>query len=235
MTDRRTDMAANLDAVRARIDRACAAAGRDPDDVTLVVVTKTWPADDVRLLAGLGVCDVGENRDQEARAKARECADLALRWHFVGQLQTNKARSVASYAHVVHSVDRTRLIDALSGGATAAGRVVRCLVQVALAPPAGEIAPRGGAPVTEVPALADRIAAAEGLELGGVMGVAPRGGDPAAAFGILAAVADRVRACHPGATDVSAGMSGDLEAAVAAGATHVRVGTAVLGTRPPLG
>lgn len=231
MTERRAELAANLAEVRGRIDAACRAAGRDPAEVTLIVVTKTWPADDVRLLADLGVRDVGENRDQEAAPKAAACAGLGLRWHFVGQLQTNKAKSVVHYADVVHSVDRPHLVQALAAAADRAGRRVGCLVQVRLEPVEG----RGGAAPADVLAVADRIAGAKALELLGVMAVAPLGEPPEPAFARLAEVAAAVRREHPDATWVSAGMSGDLEAAVAAGATHVRVGTAVLGRRPPLG
>lgn len=236
-TPRRAELAANLAAVRARIAAACAAAGRRPDEVTLIAVTKTFPASDVRLLAELGVRDVGENRDQEAAPKAAACAELPLRWHFVGQLQTNKARSVARYAHVVHSVDRARLVDALVSSARRAGRQVTALVQVDLgtvpAPGAGEL-DRGGAPPGAVLELADAIASAEGLRLGGVMAVAPLGADPGPAFARLAALAAALRGRYPDATMVSAGMSADLEAAVGHGATHVRIGTALLGGRPPL-
>jgi pyridoxal phosphate enzyme (YggS family) len=228
---RRAELAANLADVEARIAGACTAAGRRREDVTLVVVTKTWPASDVRLLAGLGVVDVGENRDQEAAPKAAELADLDLRWHLVGQLQTNKCRSVATYADVVHTVDRERLAGALGRAAREAGREIRALVQVSLD---GDPA-RGGAPIADVPALADLVAGTDGLVLGGVMAVAPLGVDPEEAFDALAEVAGVVRAAHPAATMISAGMSGDLEQAVAAGATQVRVGTAVLGHRPPLG
>ncbi|RFU41991.1 YggS family pyridoxal phosphate-dependent enzyme [Actinomadura logoneensis] len=224
---RRAELAANLAEVRERIAAACAAAGRDPGDVTLVAVTKTFPASDVRLLAGLGLAQVAENRDQEAAPKAAECADLDLTWHFVGQLQTNKAKSVASYAGVVQSVDRPRLVRALAQAAGAADRTVRCLVQVSLDEGEG----RGGADPADVPSLADAIAAADGLELGGVMAVAPLGADPRPAFERLARVANEVRLSHPGATIMSAGMSGDLESAIACGATHVRVGTALLGGR----
>jgi pyridoxal phosphate enzyme (YggS family) len=224
-------VADGLDAVRARIAGACADVGRDPEDVTLVVVTKTFPASDVRLLAALGVRDVGENRDQEAAAKAGACADLGLTWHFVGQVQTNKAAAVARYADVVHSVDRERLVAALDRGAHAVGRRVRCLVQVALDDAPG----RGGATPQLVLPLADRVAATESLDLAGVMAVAPLDADPGAAFARLADVASLVRADHPAATWISAGMSEDLEAAVRAGATHVRVGSAILGRRSATG
>lgn len=232
---RRDEIATGLAAVTSRVERACRTAGRDPAGVTVVVVTKTFPATDVRLLAELGVRHIGESRDQEAAPKAAACADLHLTWHFVGQLQTNKAGSVAGYADVVHSVDRARLVDALDRAASSSGRDVRCLVQVALgdAPDGG--AGRGGASAADVAALAERVSAARSLRLAGVMGVAPLGGDPDEAFARLARIAETVQIRHQGATWVSAGMSGDLEAAVTHGATHLRVGTAILGARPPAG
>lgn len=232
---RTEELAAGLARTRERTAAAARAAGRDPGDLTLVVVTKFFPADDVRRLAGLGVADAGESRDQEASSKAAELADLDLRWHFVGQLQTNKARSVARYADVVHSVDRTRLAAALQAGAAHAGRRVGCFVQVDLAAGLGldVDAGRGGAVGDDVLRVADAVAAGEHLALRGVMAVAPQGVEPARAFAELARTAERVRALHPGAVDVSAGMSGDLEEAVAAGATHLRVGSAILGSRPP--
>lgn len=231
MTSRTEELAERLRVVRARIDAACARAGRSADEVTLVVVTKAFPASDVRLLASLGVRDVGENRDQEASRKVRQCADVDVVWHFVGQLQSNKARSVARYADVVHSVDRVRLADALSRAATSAGRSVTALVQVSLDDGPG----RGGSRPGDVAAVADRVASAPGLVLGGVMAVAPLGADPRPAFARLARVSDALRATHPDATWVSAGMSADLEAALEHGATHVRVGSAILGERPPDG
>ncbi|MBX6385882.1 MAG: YggS family pyridoxal phosphate-dependent enzyme [Microbispora sp.] len=232
MADRRAELAAALAEVERRIEDACRAAGRSRSEITLIAVTKTYPASDVRLLAELGVSHIGENRDQEAAAKAAECADLGLTWHFIGQLQTNKVRSVVSYAHMVHSVDRPRLVEALSREAVRAEREVDCLIQVALdAVPGGS--GRGGAAPEEVPALAGLVAKAEGLRLRGVMAVAPLGEDPAAAFARLRAVAERVREEHPSAGVISAGMSGDIPQAVANGATHLRVGTALLGRRKP--
>jgi pyridoxal phosphate enzyme (YggS family) len=227
---RRGEIRAGLGAVRARIAAACQAAGRSPADVTLIAITKTRPASDIRLLSELGVADVGENRAQEAAAKAAECAALGLRltWHFVGQLQVNKAASVASYADVIHSVDRLRLVSALGSRAAAAGRCVTCLVQVSLDGDPG----RGGAAADQVAAIADAIAASSGLALGGLMAVAPLGIPPAGAFAKLGELSLSVRSAHPGAVMISAGMSGDLEQAIEAGATHVRVGTALLGGRP---
>ena len=227
------ELAANLAEVRARIATAATAARRAPEDVTLVVVTKTWPASDVALLAALGVTDVGENRDQEARPKYEALPGLGLRWHFVGQLQRNKARSVASYADVVQSVDRAELVGALDRAAGELGRRIDVLVQIDLADPPQPH--RGGVVPADLAQLADVVAGCEALRLGGVMAVAPLGADPGAAFAVLRAASLALRVDHPAATMVSAGMSGDLEAAVAAGATHVRVGTAVLGGRAALG
>lgn len=226
--DRRAELAAALDAVERRLSAACAAVGRRREDVVLVAVTKTRPASDVALLAELGVLDVGESKDQEAAAKAAQVE--GVRWHFVGRLQRNKARSVASYATVVHSLDRLTLVEALSAGAVRAGREVDVLLQVSL-----DGAPdRGGVLPADLLALADAAAAAPALRLAGVMAVAPLREPPERAFARLAEQSDRLRVVHPAATAISAGMSGDLEAAVAAGATHVRVGTALLGHRPPL-
>ena len=234
MTDpgRREELALRLAEVRGRIAKACEAAGREASELTLIAVTKTRPASDVRLLSELGVTDIGENRDAEAAPKAAECADMGLEnltWHFIGQLQTNKCASVVRYASVVHSVDRHRLIGALGKAARRAGRVIECLVEVSLD---GDPA-RGGAVAGEVPALAEALAAEEGLVLGGVMAVAPLSMPPADAFARLRVSAAAVREVRPGATVISAGMSGDLEAAVEAGATHLRIGTALLGDRGP--
>ncbi|PJN03604.1 YggS family pyridoxal phosphate-dependent enzyme [Streptomyces sp. CB01201] len=239
MTDRKTELAKNLARVEERIASACAAAGRARADVTLIVVTKTYPASDVRLLHELGVREVAENRDQDAAPKAAACADLDLTWHFVGQLQTNKVRSVAGYADTVQSVDRARLIASLSTAAVRAERELGCLIQVALDAESGERGERGGVAPDGIGELADLVAGAPGLRLDGLMTVAPLAGEFAgrqrAAFERLLEFSSRLRADHPAANMVSAGMSADLEEAVAAGATHVRVGTAVLGDRPRLG
>lgn len=227
---RRDELAANLVAVRARIAAACAVARRRPDDVRLVVVTKFFPASDVRLLAELGVTDVGENRHQEAEAKVAECADLDLRWHYIGGLQSNKAAAVGRYADVVESVDRPELVARIARGAREGDRRVDVLLQVSLDPPGSEH--RAGAEPARLSELAAQVDLAPELDLRGLMAVAPLGEDPVAAFARLAAIRAEFLEQHPGATVLSAGMSADLEAAIAAGATHVRVGTAVLGSRP---
>lgn len=226
---RREEIAAGLARTRARIAAAAAAAGRDPADVHLVVVTKDHPAEDLRRLADLGVTDVGEARQQQLRDKHAELGDLAarLRWHAIGRLQRNKARAVGRLADVVHSVDDARLLPLLAAGAREAGRRLDCLVQLSL----DEAPGRGGVPAADLGQLAAAVAATEGLALRGVMAVAPLGGDPGVAFARLAEAAAELRREHPAAGWLSAGMSGDLEAAVAHGATHVRVGTAILGSR----
>ncbi|MFE7772297.1 YggS family pyridoxal phosphate-dependent enzyme [Streptomyces sp. NPDC057445] len=239
MTDRRTELAENLARVEERIASACAAAGRKREEVTLIVVTKTYPASDVRLLRELGVRHVAENKDQDAAPKAAACSDLDLMWHFVGQLQTNKVRSVATYADVVQSVDRLKLVRALSAAAVRAERELECLIQVALDAESGGQARRGGVAPDGIEELAAAVDEAPGLRLGGLMTVAPLEGPYAgrqrAAFERMMEFSSSLRADRPAANMVSAGMSADLEEAVAAGATHVRVGTAVLGVRPRLG
>jgi hypothetical protein len=236
--ERRAELAANLARVRRRIADACAAAGRGRDEVTLVAVTKTYPARDVLHLASLGVGDVGENRDQEAAPKAAEVrsAGVDVRWHFVGQLQRNKARSVAAYADLVHSVDSVRLAMAL---AEAADRYrespLDVLVQVSVdGDPARGGARLGGPPDTDLDQVAEAVAAAGSLRLRGVMTVAPVDWDPGAAFERLAGIAEALRVSFPTATVISAGMSADVESAVEFGATHVRIGSALLGNRAAL-
>jgi pyridoxal phosphate enzyme (YggS family) len=229
---RAAEIAAGLDRVEQRILHACADAGRRRADVTLVVVTKFFPASDVRILAGLGVRDVGENRHQEAEAKAAECVDLELRWHFIGGLQSNKAAAVAGYADVVESVDRLKLVDGLARGAQRRPHEVDVLLQVSLDPP--DAVGRSGADPADLEGLAAAVEAAVALRLRGLMAVAPLGEDPATAFARLADLRAGFVREHPDATWLSAGMSGDLEHAIRAGATHVRVGSAVLGQRPSI-
>ncbi|MBR7835639.1 YggS family pyridoxal phosphate-dependent enzyme [Actinospica durhamensis] len=240
---RRAEIAANLETVRARIAGACAAAGRSAAEVNLVAVTKFRPASDALHLFALGQRLFGENRDQEAAAKSAEVAavlsavprDQWPEWHFIGQLQTNKAKSVVSYADAVESVDRVELVAALAKAAERSGRRPRCFVQVNLDPRAvRESGGRGGAHPDEILQVADAVADSGALRLEGLMAVAPLDAPPEPAFERLAALAAKLRGVHPDAVSLSAGMSGDLEAAVAVGATHVRIGSALLGGRPPL-
>ena len=222
-----------LASVRENVAAAARRAGRHPDDITTIVVTKFHPASLIEELYSFGVRDVGESRHQEARVKADELRSLdGLRWHFVGQLQSNKARQVRAYAQVIHSLDRESVIDALADGlAGQAGhgeRMIDCFLQVNLTDDPG----RGGAPIGAVVPLAERIAHAPGLRLLGVMGVAPLGEEPRAAFARLRGASERVRTVAPDASAISAGMTGDYAEAILEGATHLRIGTAITGTRP---
>jgi PLP dependent protein len=244
---RRVELAARLAAVRTRIEAACAAAGRDAHEVQLIAVTKTYPASDVCALLGLGVRDIGESREQEARVKVAETAELLAaapaagergaaldppRWHLVGRLQTNKARHVVTYAHAVHSVDRAELASALAEATARRRRAtpLTVFVQVSLD---GD-PHRGGITADGVAGLAATVVDRPELALAGVMAVAPMGTDPDREFAALQAISDRLRVEHPDAQAISAGMSEDLEPAVRHGATHVRVGSALLGRRPPV-
>jgi PLP dependent protein len=221
-----TVLAERLHRVQEQIAGAARDAGRDPAEVTLVVVTKFQPVELLQELYDLGVRDFGESRHPEARDKAAALPDDVV-WHFIGQLQTNKARQVAKYADVVHSVDRIELIEALDG------RELDVLLQVDLGiSEGGADAPsRGGAKPSSIPFLAGRVMGSEGLRLKGVMTVAPLGMPVVPAFSALRMVSERVRGIAPDASWISAGMSGDFREAVAAGATHVRIGSAVTGPR----
>ena len=225
---RREELAQALGEVRERISRACRAVGRGEDEVALLAVTKTWPASDVAILSDLGLTEFAENRDQEASRKVAEFAELrpgaAAEWRMVGSLQRNKARSVLGWADRVDTVDSIRLADALAKAAT---EPVDVLVQVSID---GDVA-RGGHPIGDLPRLADHVALTSELFLRGVMTVAPLSMSPQQAFAALYEAVTRLRDDHPDATVISAGMSGDLEDAIAHGSTCVRVGTALLGSR----
>jgi len=227
--ERAAQLASSLGVVRARLAAACEAVGRDPREVTLIAVTKTYPAADVATLVRLGVLDIGESKEQEAQRKRAELADAAtaVRWHMVGRIQSNKARTIGAFARAVHSVDRLKLVDRLAEGARQQPAPVEVFVQVSLDDDPG----RGGAVVGDVAAIADAVAARPELRLRGLMAVPPLGTEPAAAFARLQELGTRLQAEHPAASALSAGMSSDLDAAVAHGSTHVRVGTALLGRR----
>lgn len=219
-------LAERLAAVREGVSDAARAAGRSPEELTTIVVTKFHPASLVRELAELGVHDVGENRHQEAQEKAAELADLPLTWHFVGQLQSKKARQARRYASVIHSVDRVSLVDALASDES----TIDAFVQLNLT----DDPARGGVADRDLEPLVEHVLATPGLRLLGVMAVAPLGEEPARAFERVRAASDRVRALAPDAASISAGMSQDYREAIAAGATHLRIGTAITGNRPEL-
>jgi pyridoxal phosphate enzyme (YggS family) len=220
------DLGERLARVASGVDDAVRAAGRRSDEVTTIVVTKFHPASLVRDLWALGVRDVAENRHQEALAKSADTADLeGLRWHFVGQLQSKKARQARRYASAVHSLDRDSVVDALG---VDDGSAVDGFVQVSLDGQPG----RGGVPEADVERLVERLLAAPGVRLRGVMAVAPIGEPARPAFARLLRVSERVRGLAPGADAISAGMSNDYADAIAEGATHLRIGTAITGSRP---
>lgn len=225
-----SDLAARLSAIDTQIADAARRAGRDVDDLTRIVVTKFHPASVVRELHALGVRDVGENRQQEMSAKVDELQDLDVRWHFIGQAQTNKAAAIRSRADAVHSVDRERLADALHRAAED-DSVLDVLVQINLTGDSG----RGGVEPDAADALAEHVLGLGSLRLRGVMAVAPLDEEPASAFARLRDVADRVRLIAPDAAWISAGMTGDFAEAIAAGATHLRIGSAITGPRPDRG
>ncbi|MFI6368479.1 YggS family pyridoxal phosphate-dependent enzyme [Nocardia sp. NPDC050630] len=235
MDGRTAELAANLADLNKRIGAACHAAGRAADSVRLLPVTKFFPATDIAILYRLGCREFGESREQEATTKVAELRDLTdVRWHMIGRLQRNKARIVARWAHAVHSVDSERLATALDTAARAAldagerGEPVRVLVQVSLDEDPG----RGGVAPEDLAALADRVATAPGLQLAGLMAIPPLDAVPGDAFARLAHLHALMRADHPEATELSAGMSSDLESAIEHGSTCVRVGTALMGARP---
>ena len=227
--DRRLELQTNLQEVEREISDACIAANRNRSDVTLIAVTKTWPASDVDLLAGLGITDVGENRDQEAKPKHEEVLAKTLTWHAIGQLQTNKAKSVAAWADVVHSVDRTDLVAALTKAVTGRERPLSVLIQANLDPNPTEN--RGGALPNELLNLAELISQSNGLHLQGIMGVAPLAGNDDLAFSKLQGFASEIQDSFPEANWISAGMSGDFATALKYGATHLRIGSSILGNR----
>jgi hypothetical protein len=225
-TSSSSPLAERLAAVREGVADAARAAGRAPEEITTIVVTKFHPAALVRELAALGVADVGENRHQEAQEKAAELADLDLRWHFVGQLQSKKARQVRRYARVIHSIDRSSLVDALSSDEAD----VEAFVQLNLT----DDPARGGVADRDLEPLVEHVLETPGLRLLGVMAVAPLDEEPARAFERVRRTSERVRGLEPTATWISAGMSQDYREAIAAGATHLRIGTAITGNRPTL-
>ena len=217
-----TSLADRLESVTAEVADAVRAADRDTAEVTTIVVTKFHPASLVRELFELGVRDVGENRHQDAAPKAAELSALPLTWHFIGQLQSKKARAVLEYSRILHSVDRPSLVDAL------AGAEVDAFIQLNLTDDPG----RGGVQPPELEAFVERVLGASTIRLRGLMAVAPLGEEPRAAFARVREASERLRTMAPDATDLSMGMSGDFRAAVLEGATHLRIGTAITGNRP---
>lgn len=222
---REASLSARLDDVQESIREAAREAGRKPDGITTIIVTKFHPASMVRDLADLGVRDFGESRHQEARDKVAEVSDSALTWHFVGQVQGKKVRQIAAYAHVIHSIDRESLVTSLESTEHTTG----CFLQINLT----DDPSRGGVAPSDLLPLAERALSTEGIHLLGVMAVAPLGEDPRRAFSRVRNASEELRTIAPKAHGISAGMSGDYREAILEGATHLRIGTAITGNRPP--
>jgi pyridoxal phosphate enzyme (YggS family) len=242
---RKVELASRLEALNGQLAEAARTADRRPEEITLIAVTKTRPFSDLLALAELGVRDVGENKAQEMMSKHEQARLIfsakgspnrfaaELKWHFVGQLQRNKSAVVARYADCVQSIDRVSVVEALARAIQAAERpVLDCLIQVNL--DIEPVAGRAGVAPARVAELAEQVLAAPGLRLAGVMGVAPRNGDARSAFDLLAHAHQQVLDLDRSAQVFSAGMSGDFAQAIAAGATHVRLGSALLGERQQL-
>lgn len=225
------ELSERWESVRSDIADAARSAGRDASELTVIAVTKFHPASLVRSLFELGVRDFGENRHQEAEVKAAETRELDLTWHFVGQLQSKKVRAVRRYASVVHSLDRPSVLEAFARATSDEAGCTDALIQVNLS----DDPRRGGVSESELESFTSAAVSTEGVRVRGVMGVAALGAEPRAEFARLRAASDVVRAVEPAATWISGGMSGDFSEAILEGATHLRIGTAITGNRPPHG
>jgi pyridoxal phosphate enzyme (YggS family) len=223
-------LAERLGEAQERIANAASASGRSADEVKLIVVTKNHPTQLVFDLLDLGVRDFGENRDQEAAPKAAEVRDassLEHNWHFIGQLQSNKAKSVVSYACSIHSLDRQSLLDALGKATADRQSPLDVFIQLNLTDDPG----RGGIQDANLLAFAENVLLHPGLNLVGVMGVAALDNELERDFSLIREASEKLRTLKPSANQISAGMSEDFETAIAFGATHVRIGSAITGKR----
>jgi pyridoxal phosphate enzyme (YggS family) len=219
--DRRSEIAGNLEAVREQISKAAQSAGRSVKEIKLIVVTKTFPVSDVEILKELGVSNFGENRDSDAVPKA---AAIPGTWHFQGQIQSNKLKSICSWANVIHSLDEIRHFEVIEKNAA---HPLDIFCQVSLDGSEG----RGGVSEKKLYELAKEIEKSQTHKLQGLMAVAPLGIDPTVAFSKLSAIHKAFMADFPRANKLSAGMSGDFKEAIAYGATHIRIGSQILGSR----
>lgn len=223
MTTRHDEIARALKDVQDRVSAAARNAGRRVGDITLIAVTKTYPSSDIAILRELGVENFGENKDAEGAEKSKE---VAGRWHFQGQIQSNKINSIATWADVVHSIDDIRHVARLNR-AVPEGKKIEVFIQVSLDKSPG----RGGVDASELPQIAESILESANLQLEGLMAVAPLGESQESAFARLALIHSDFRQQFPQSTFLSAGMSGDFETAIAYGATHIRIGSSILGSR----
>jgi pyridoxal phosphate enzyme (YggS family) len=222
MSNRKAEIARNLQEVKERISTAAKSANRDPAEIELIVVTKTFPISDIEILRDLGESNFGENRDQEAGPKARTIPAI---WHFQGQIQSNKIKSICEWADVIHSISSEKEILKFAQSP----RKHQVFLQVSLDGQVG----RGGASPAELAELANLVNESNNLELMGLMAVAPLGVEPMKAFADLAQINQGFVGQFPNSKYLSAGMSGDFEAAIKYGATHIRVGSSILGSRSP--
>ena len=222
MSSRKTEIAENLQEVKERVIQAARSVNRDPAEIHLIVVTKTFPITDIEFLLQFGVSDFGENRDQEAAPKAQS---LAATWHFQGQIQSNKIKSISQWADVIHSISSAKEILKFAQSP----RKHQVFLQVSLD---GEVG-RGGADPSDLAQMAQLVNESNNLELYGLMAVAPLGQEPEKAFAHLAQINQEFREHFPNSKFLSAGMSGDFETAIQYGATHIRVGSSILGSRSP--
>ena len=226
-----SELAQRYNQIVQQVASAAAESGRNASDITLVVVTKNHPAQLVFDLISLGARDFGENRDQDASPKAQEvlsASSESMRWHFIGQLQTNKVRSVLEYADLIHSLDRESLLVELQKRTVGRAKPLGVFIQVNLT----QDPARGGVAVNDLEDFATRVLESEGLRLEGLMGVGGLDKDPAIEFERLAGLSAKIQGLAPEAKGLSMGMSNDFEVAIGYGATHLRIGTAITGKRP---
>ena len=222
------EISANLEKVNEQIKLAAASANRLSEDITLVVVTKTFPVSDIEILYSLGIRDFGENRDQEASAKIG-LLPKDVRWHFQGQIQSNKLKSITSWASYIHSVDQLKYAQMISD--YSAGNKKPIFMQVSLDKPPQS---RSGVNPSELLELAGAISALPGIRLQGLMAVAPVNSPAEQAFAELEDIRSDFLSTFPDAKSLSIGMSGDYQIAIKYGATHIRIGSSILGIRSPI-
>lgn len=223
----------NFQKIQSRIIDSCNKSGRNASEITVIAITKTYPASDIDLLKTLGIENIGENKDQEASQKFNEVINK-FTWHFVGQLQTNKVKSVVQYADFIHSVDRLSLVKEIQKMSEKIGKIQKVLIQIDLDESQNE-QNRGGVKPQELIELAQEISICPNLELSGLMSVAPLNMASNQAFAKLEKIQSDFIKSYPLAKMLSAGMSDDLEEAVSHGATHLRIGSALLGERAKIG
>ena len=223
--NRPAQIASNLKQVNENIAKAVKNAGRSIDEITLIVVTKTFPLSDLEILYELGLREFGENRDQEAVEKVDKLPN-DIKWHFQGGIQSNKLKSIATWASCIHSVDQLKYAQIISDQNIPIAKPI--FIQLSLDEPPES---RGGVDPAKLFDLALSIEKLPGVSLQGLMAVAPLTSPLSDSFARLRAIQDEFKAVYKNATYLSAGMSGDYEMAISYGATHLRIGSSILGNR----